>query len=87
MGTALAMECCRRGAEVVMISGPAAVVPNDDAIKVMRVTSAREMYEEAVKRFADADAAILAAAVADYAPETTSSTKSSVRKPAPWNCV
>lgn len=75
MGTALAMECCRRGAEVVMISGPAAVVPNDDAIKVVRVTSAREMYEEAVKRFADANAAILAAAVADYAPETTSSTK------------
>lgn len=75
MGTALAKACAERGAEVIMISGPAAVIPNEPAIEVIKVTSAREMYEAAIAKFPDCAAAILAAAVADYAPEVMHSSK------------
>lgn len=68
MGTALARECVRRGAEVVMISGPAAVVPEETGIHLIKVTSAKEMQTAALQHFPECDAAILAAAVADYAP-------------------
>lgn len=68
MGTALARECVRRGAEVVMISGPAAVMPEETGIHLIKVTSAKEMQTAALQHFPECDAAILAAAVADYAP-------------------
>lgn len=60
MGRALAQECRRRGAEVTLIMGS---------------MSAREMCEQAVTAFADADMAILSAAVADYRPEEQATTK------------
>ncbi|MDR0833078.1 MAG: bifunctional phosphopantothenoylcysteine decarboxylase/phosphopantothenate--cysteine ligase CoaBC [Candidatus Symbiothrix sp.] len=68
MGFALAETCAERGAEVVLIAGPVhlqAIHPN---IRRIDVTSAEEMYHEAVKYFPKMDAAILCAAVADYQP-------------------
>lgn len=77
MGSALARECARRGAKVVMVTGPSAVVPRHPSIEVIHVTNARQMYAESMRVFAEPDtnAAILAAAVADYAPEIMHPTK------------
>lgn len=68
MGAALAEECAARGATVTMIAGPGSVKPVHDKITVVPVVSARQMYQEAVAAFPGTDIAILAAAVADYAP-------------------
>ncbi len=68
MGSALALECAERGAEVVMVAGPSSVTPTHPNIKVVNVTSAKEMASATTESFPGCDAAILAAAVADYAP-------------------
>lgn len=68
MGYAIADEAARRGADVTIVSGPVDVKPVHDSVKVVKVESATEMNAEARRLFPDCDAAILAAAVADYAP-------------------
>ncbi|MBS1566719.1 MAG: bifunctional phosphopantothenoylcysteine decarboxylase/phosphopantothenate--cysteine ligase CoaBC [Bacteroidetes bacterium] len=68
MGIALADELAARGAQVQLVLGPAAVSPRHGSITVHPVHSAEEMYERCVSLFADADIAIMAAAVADYTP-------------------
>lgn len=68
MGYALASEAARRGAEVTLVSGPVAL-PKPAGVHVVYVESARQMLEAAEKAFVEADIAIMAAAVADYAPE------------------
>lgn len=58
-----------------MILGPVTIeIPR--GITVVPVTSASEMYEASMTNFENASGAILTAAVADYAPEIISSTKS-----------
>ena len=71
MGFALAEECARRGAEVELIAGPVSLQTNLAGIHRTNVTSAQEMYDEAVKTFASCDTAILCAAVADFTPVQT----------------
>ena len=44
-------------------------------IRLIKVTSANEMYEAAITAFPQMDAAILSAAVADYRPEHTADEK------------
>lgn len=68
MGYALAEEAANRGAEVVLVSGPVSIHTTNIAIKVIKVTSAREMLEACESNFGNSDIAIMAAAVADYAP-------------------
>lgn len=68
MGFALAEECAERGAQVVLIAGPVSLKTNHPKIKRIDVESAEQMYEAATREFADTDAAILCAAVADYRP-------------------
>lgn len=76
MGFALAAECARQGADVVLISGPVALsTPRTGSIRRIDVESCREMYDAAVSEYAGADAAILCAAVADFRPEHVSPTK------------
>ena len=75
MGFALAEECARRGAEVTLIAGPVQLQTNHPRIRRIDVESAEEMYAASRVSFADADAAILCAAVADYRPETTADKK------------
>lgn len=75
MGYAIADEAARRGAEVLLISGPVAIRPESKEVKVIDVESAREMYEECHKHFGDCDIAIMTAAVADYAPATVADKK------------
>ena len=67
MGFALAEECAKRGAEVTLIAGPVSQSCSADIHRI-DVESCEEMYQACVKTFADADAAILCAAVADFRP-------------------
>lgn len=68
MGYALAEEAARRGARVILVSGPVALEARNPLIEVRRVESAEEMLAEARKAFAGSDIAIMCAAVADYRP-------------------
>lgn len=75
MGYALAQAAADRGADVTLVSGPVDLHIDHPAVKVVNVTSARQMLDACQQAFADADIAILAAAVADYAPAEYSDTK------------
>ena len=75
MGYALANECAERGAKVELISGPTHLSINHPLINITRVESAEEMYSCATERFADCDAAILSAAVADFTPDSKAESK------------
>jgi phosphopantothenoylcysteine decarboxylase/phosphopantothenate--cysteine ligase len=67
MGYAIARELAARGAEVTLVSGPVNL-PVPAGVTRIDVTSAAEMYEASVAAFADADGAVMCAAVADYTP-------------------
>lgn len=69
MGFALAEECAARGAEVVAVAGPVSSYPSDKSIRIIKVESAQEMNDAALREFSRADIGIFAAAVADYRPE------------------
>lgn len=68
MGYALALEAAARGARVTLVSGPTALQMAHPAITRVDVESAAQMFSAAKEAFADVDIAIMAAAVADYAP-------------------
>ena len=74
MGFALAEECARRGAKVVLVAGPVSLTCSD-GIQRVNVESCKEMFESAVGVFPDCDAAILCAAVADFRPEAIAEEK------------
>jgi phosphopantothenoylcysteine decarboxylase/phosphopantothenate--cysteine ligase len=74
MGYALAKEASRRGADVVLISGPTDLeIPN--GIKFERVNTTQEMLEKISLYFDDADVLIKAAAPSDYKPRHFSDRK------------
>lgn len=75
MGFAIAEEAAARGAEVTLISGPVALSTHHPAVRRIDVRSAREMLAAAEEEFKASDVAILAAAVADYAPEVCAQSK------------
>jgi len=68
MGYALAREARRRGARVVLVSGPTALQP-PCGVEFVTVESAAEMRAAVLSSFADCDVIIKAAAVADYRPK------------------
>lgn len=74
MGFALAEECLRRGANVTLIAGPVALSCSQ-AIHRINVESCEEMYQAATQAFAENDAAILCAAVADFKPSNVADRK------------
>lgn len=74
MGFAIAEECRKRGAVVTLVAGPVALSCSN-GIKRIDVESCKEMYDATTKAFADSDIAILAAAVADFKPQTEASQK------------
>lgn len=75
MGYALAQVAADRGADVTLISGPVSLTIAHPRVKVVKVESAREMLSAAEQAFETCDIAIMAAAVADYAPETVAEKK------------
>jgi len=68
MGYAVAAEAARRGADVILVSGPTSLNP-PPVREFVRVRSAAEMHQAVMSRACDVDIAIMAAAVADYAPD------------------
>lgn len=75
MGFALAEECARRGAEVILIAGPVQQQARHSRITRIDVESAADMYEVAMKHYPTVDAGILCAAVADFTPHTVAEQK------------
>jgi phosphopantothenoylcysteine decarboxylase/phosphopantothenate--cysteine ligase len=67
MGYALAAEAARRGARVLLVSGPSSL-PTPPNVEMVRVRSAAEMHAAVMGQAAAADMCIMAAAVADYTP-------------------
>ena len=67
MGYAVAAEAARRGARVVLVSGPTRLEP-PAGVEIVRVRSAVQMHEAVQRAASDADVVVMAAAVADYAP-------------------
>lgn len=68
MGIAIAAEAAARGARTVLVLGPT-TVPPPDGVEVVRVRSAAEMHRAVMARAPEADAIVMAAAVADYTVE------------------
>ena len=69
MGFSIAEEAEKRGAKVILISGPTSQKLNNQNIEIHKVTSAKEMYDEVFKHYENCDIAIMSAAVADYTPK------------------
>ncbi|MEE9349549.1 MAG: bifunctional phosphopantothenoylcysteine decarboxylase/phosphopantothenate--cysteine ligase CoaBC [Flavobacteriaceae bacterium] len=70
MGYAIANTAASLGANVILISGPSFEKVSYNTIKIVKVESADDMYNEVHKHFASADIVIATAAVADYKPST-----------------
>jgi phosphopantothenoylcysteine decarboxylase/phosphopantothenate--cysteine ligase len=68
MGFAVAEEAFRRGADVTLVVGPGTLQPPEGPA-VARVTTAEEMRDAVLGAASDADAVVMAAAVADFRPE------------------
>lgn len=71
MGIALANECLKRGANVILILGPSHEIVSKE-IEVINVISAAEMEKACTSKFTDCNIAIMCAAVADYTPTNIS---------------
>lgn len=74
MGYAIAAAAWRRGADVVLVSGPTSLAP-PVGVRVVQVVSARDMLDACREALAPADAIIMAAAPADHRPATRSPIK------------
>jgi phosphopantothenoylcysteine decarboxylase/phosphopantothenate--cysteine ligase len=74
MGYALASAAWRRGADVIVVSGPT-TIEAPFGVEVVRVESAVEMHHVVAERVPQATLTIFAAAVADYRPAESRSGK------------
>jgi phosphopantothenoylcysteine decarboxylase/phosphopantothenate--cysteine ligase len=74
MGFALAAEARQRGARVTLVAGPTRIEP-PPVDELVRVRSAAEMHEAVMTAATSADVVIMAAAVADFTPASTSAGK------------
>ena len=68
MGYAIAEQLADNGAEVVLVSGPVAVITKKKKITLIKVENAEEMYAECVACFPETNGAVMCAAVADFTP-------------------
>jgi phosphopantothenoylcysteine decarboxylase/phosphopantothenate--cysteine ligase len=75
MGYALAKMAKRRGAEVVLITGPTSLSPTSSDIKLVPVWSAEEMRKAVFNYLEGSSVVIKAAAVSDYRPKVISQKK------------
>jgi phosphopantothenoylcysteine decarboxylase/phosphopantothenate--cysteine ligase len=74
MGVAIAQAALDRGAQVTLIAGIMSA-PIPSGVNLVRAPSAAEMREAVLAALPGADALVMAAAVADFRPRTTSQTK------------
>ncbi len=74
MGYAIAEELAARGARVSLISGRT-TLPVPRGVERVDVLTAEDMYNATVEHWAEADGAVMCAAVADYTPKSVADTK------------
>jgi phosphopantothenoylcysteine decarboxylase/phosphopantothenate--cysteine ligase len=74
MGFAIAAAAWRRGADVLLISGPSSI-PEPSGPRIERVETAEQMANAVRNAIAHADALIMAAAVADFRPAAPAQSK------------
>ncbi len=74
MGYALARMAMLRGAEVTLVSGETALTP-PPFVETVAVRTAEEMFRAVEERYEGADFIVMAAAVADFTPETVAENK------------
>lgn len=74
MGYALAEQAARRGARVILVSGPVEL-PVPQGVERIRVETTQEMLQAVLAHFSDADVVIKAAAPCDYRPAQVSGQK------------
>ncbi|MBB5032766.1 phosphopantothenoylcysteine decarboxylase domain-containing protein [Prosthecobacter vanneervenii] len=74
MGYALAEAALATGHEVILISGPV-TIPPPSGVQLIRIETAREMYDAVRSHLLGCHTAIFSAAVADYRPAQTASQK------------
>ncbi len=75
MGYALAKVARRRGAEVLLVSGPTTLPPPREDIQLFPVKTAEEMRKVVLTHLESCSIVIKAAAVSDYRPKKVSSEK------------
>ncbi|WP_294822694.1 bifunctional phosphopantothenoylcysteine decarboxylase/phosphopantothenate--cysteine ligase CoaBC [uncultured Flavobacterium sp.] len=75
MGFDIAKAAADEGAEVVLVTGPTHLKIEHQLVKVVRVASSEEMYHACHEYYEGMDAAVAAAAVADYRPKTVARQK------------
>src|SRR5690606_4117945 len=75
MGYELAKKAADLGGKGILVSGPTHLTLHHTGIELIRVTSAREMYDACHRHFESVDIAIAAAAVADYRPKRIAAQK------------
>ena len=74
MGYAIAEELARRGAKVKLISGRT-TLPVPAGVERIDTLTAEDMYNASVREWAEADGAVMCAAVADYTPKSVADRK------------
>ena len=70
MGYAVARACMLRGAEVTLLASTGCTLPPVPFVKTVPFTTAADLFEAVKTHAMDADALVMAAAVADYRPAT-----------------
>ena len=75
MGFEIAKKASDLGAEVFLISGPSNQKIFTRAINLINVVSSKDMHEEVIKYYSEADIVIMAAAVSDFKPKDFSNKK------------
>jgi phosphopantothenoylcysteine decarboxylase/phosphopantothenate--cysteine ligase len=75
MGFELARVAAGLGAKVLLVTGPSHLKVSHELIRVIRITSADEMFDSVHSEYQNMDIVICAAAVADYKPRSVAQHK------------
>lgn len=75
MGYSIAKEAIERGSDVTLITGPTNLTPPQNLKKLVKIESAKDMYEAVLENLDENDVVIKSAAVADYKPKNYSNKK------------
>ena len=74
MGYSIAEAAKRRGAKVILISGPVSLTP-PAGVELVRVMTAEEMFNAVINRLPEVDVVVMAAAVSDFKPAVVVNSK------------
>ena len=74
MGYAIAKVAAYRGADVTLVTGPTEIAP-PMFVNVVKITSAKDMFDAVTSRSDEMDVIIKSAAVADYRPKVVGTEK------------